>query len=356
MSNYTRLDLLRTMLTYRRPMGSDSERAFIRRYIACLPGAEMDACGNWHVQVGSDPSLVWSAHTDTVHSRAGRQHVQYDGRYLSIGQRTQRKSNCLGADDGAGCFLLHQMIGAGIPGHYVFHYGEERGGIGSSGIVAHAPDLFLGARAVIAFDRRGTSDVITHQMCGRCSSDLFAESVAAALNRAGLEYRPADTGVFTDSANYVDIVGECINLSVGYANEHRPTETLDTWHLFALLDALVEADWTALQYQRQPGEYDPADRWDYGPVFLPSTADPMTCEQCTRAYTAVQSDAWDWYAYCSERCEDAARSTRVLRYRGAFLSEEYAHVVEAGCTCLHEDLDGIDAYDPDCPVHLECRT
>ena len=43
-------------------------------------------------------------------------------------------SDCLGADDGAGVFLMLEMIDANVEGTYIFHRGEERGGWGSSQI------------------------------------------------------------------------------------------------------------------------------------------------------------------------------------------------------------------------------
>lgn len=295
------------MLTYRRPAGSGSERAFIRQYILTLPGTvRLDDHGNYHVYIGEDWQIVWSAHLDTVHRRAGRQHVSYDGRFFFIGERTARRSNCLGADDTAGIFILSEMIRAGVPGHYVFHHAEEKGGIGSGAVASRNPEYFTGARACIAFDRRGTSDIITHQTRGRCCSDLFAQSLADALNGAGRElaYALSSDGVFTDSANYTGIIGECTNVSVGYYREHSTSERLDTWHLFALLDSLLAADLSTLAYAREPGGLDVDDCrfFSFDGTFVPR--DPaFTCDTCGRDYEAMASDAYAWEAFCSSRCE-----------------------------------------------------
>jgi hypothetical protein len=294
------------MLTYRRPAGSSSERAFIRRYILTLPGTvRLDEHGNYHVYIGEDWQIVWSAHLDTVHRRVGRQHVNYDGRYFSLGARTARRSNCLGADDTAGIFILCEMIRAGVPGHYVFHHAEEKGGIGSGAVTSCNPEYFTGARACIAFDRRGTSDIITHQCAGRCCSDVFAQSLADILNNAGMRYVPSDDGVFTDSANYTDLVGECTNVAVGYQHEHTVRETLDTWHLFALADAVIAADWSALTYARVPGEID-ADEWhrySHHPTVF--TGNPLLyeCDCCRMLFGMRDSDAGDWTRFCSFECE-----------------------------------------------------
>lgn len=301
MSN--RVEELRQMLTYCRPAGSLTERTWCERYLS--PVAEQDAYGNWHAWRGPDDSpIVWSAHTDTVHRREGEQRVTYaDGR-MFLSRRARRHSECLGADDTVGCWILLQMFRAGVPGHYVWHYGEERGGIGSAAVTHHLPELYAEARAVIAFDRRGSSDVITHQMHGRCCSDAFAWSVCRALN---LGHEPSDAGVFTDSANYTDIVGECTNISVGYAHEHRPYETVDVAYACALVDACIAADWSQLVYERRPGDSDPDDRlWGFGARPVSVATMVATCEYCRDTYDPWDSPAEEWDAYCSLLCETRA--------------------------------------------------
>lgn len=208
--------------------------------------------------------VLWSAHSDTVHAEA-KGHTQSivfddaeDGLLLATSDGTQP----LGADDGAGVWLLLEMINAGVPGTYVVHRGEERGGIGSSAMAAHHEDFLKKFTHAIAFDRRGTTDVITHQARGRCCSDTFAEQFAALL---GMGYAPCDRGIFTDTANYTTIISECSNISCGYENEHTPAEALDLQHLFALRDRLIEifADAPTLVVERDPAEIDYGWEYDY---------------------------------------------------------------------------------------------
>src|ERR1035437_5086882 len=121
----SKLSTLFDMLTYCRPAGSGSESAFVARFVATLPGATCDPFNNWHVVIGTSP-ILWSCHTDTVHTASGRQTVRIaaDG-VVGLSWRSRHTSSCLGADDTAGVWLCHQMILSGVPGHYIFHYGEE---------------------------------------------------------------------------------------------------------------------------------------------------------------------------------------------------------------------------------------
>lgn len=240
------------MLAYRRPAGSKTERRFIREYIAPL-GMTVDKLGNLYKRIGDAP-VMWSCHTDTVHRMGGMQTLEVAGNLIGIPKGSI--SNCLGADDTAGIWLMREMILAKRPGLYLFHRAEEIGGVGSSHIATKTPELLKGIDCAIAFDRRGTNSVITHQGYGRCCSDAFAASLCEQLM---LGYKPDDTGVFTDTANYTDIVGECTNVSVGYFAEHTRDECLDMAHVLALRDALMKVDAAKLTYNRAPGE----DDWQF---------------------------------------------------------------------------------------------
>lgn len=264
------------MLTYRRPGGSGSEKAFIKRFIKPMGVCE-DAYGNLYKRIGSAP-VLWSSHTDTVHKRSGRQTVVVSDGYASV---RSPGSNCLGADCTAGVFVMIEMIKAGVEGLYVFHRDEETGGHGSEFIANETPDLLAGIRYAIAFDRRATGSVITHQWNGRCCSDTFAKALGSAL---GMGHKPDSGGSFTDTANYTHLVDECTNVSIGFYSEHTAKETLDTSYVLELLEALKHLEVSTLPTLRVAGEVDDDatadytiafDCWkddDQAPKHLPSTA------------------------------------------------------------------------------------
>jgi hypothetical protein len=154
---------------------------------------------------------------------------------------------------------MREMILAKRPGLYVFHRAEECGGIGSTFIADETPELLDGIDYAIAFDRRGVADVITYQGWGRCCSDQFATALAAKL---GMKYQPNPNGVFTDTANYMDYVSECTNISVGYYAEHSKQEMLDVEHIVALRDVMLSLDVTDLPAMRDPEafQYDLPDK------------------------------------------------------------------------------------------------
>jgi hypothetical protein len=245
------------MLTYARPAGSETETIFIRRFIDRLPNCYADSYGNRIVAIGDNPSILWSSHTDTVHKTDGRQALIRTEDHAIM---RKEPGDCLGADCTTGVWLMCQMVSANIPGLYVFHRDEEIGGLGSQWIANKTPDLLQGISHAIAFDRKGESSVITHQAGGRCASDTFANALCSILGKA---WRTDDTGTFTDTANYADIIPECTNISVGYWSQHTENESQNLAFALDLRDRLISADMSGLPCERDPTDYS----FDYGAAY-----------------------------------------------------------------------------------------
>ena len=247
-----------TILSTQRKAGTKEEEAFVVRHV--LPLAEhpnatqfsQDKYGNVFIEVCGGSDKLFTAHTDMIVIPNTKQAVLYDANLLLA----YTKDCTLGADDGAGMWLLMQMLDAGVPCWLAFFREEEIGGRGSSFAAKDNPEFFKSFTHCISFDRRGTGDVITHQSWIRCCSDELAAHLSSALNEQGLDYRPCDGGVFTDSANFTDIIAECLNVSCGYNHEHTADEELDVDHLLRLRDAVVKIDWTTMPVKREPGDGD----------------------------------------------------------------------------------------------------
>jgi hypothetical protein len=322
----TKLGTLLAMLEYQRPAGSVTEQEFITRFIRPLPDAWCDNYDNWHVIINAPddrPNIIWSCHTDTVHDTPGKQTIAYsaDTGVVRLSKRSKRlKTNCLGADDTAGVFLCVMMIDRGVPGHYIFHYGEECGGIGSNAIADYNAEV-LDATIAIALDRRGTSDIITSQF-GSCASADFADSLGSELTRCGLDGYRAARGVFTDTAHYTHVIAECSNLSVGYEHAHSSDEYLNVRHVFRLLDALVCLDSRNLTVSRTPEPHIPMFYYS----DIPSAV-----------ITIPSEDASDWsLCECGHRLAD--HDTRNI---------ECARCLCAVFSSIMDDDDGISVIDTD---------
>jgi len=144
------------------------------------------------------------------------------------------------------------MIEAGVEGLYIFHRGEECGGLGASWIAENQKDMLSEYDYAIAFDRYGSDSVVTHQGYGRCCSDEFAIALSDAL---GKNHSPDNTGIYTDTAEYTKIIPECTNVSVGYAGHHTSSEVQYLPYLKRLLQTLLSLDVSSLPVCRDPHNY-----------------------------------------------------------------------------------------------------
>jgi hypothetical protein len=221
-----------------------------------------DKYGNYYKIIGNSDTM-FTSHLDTA-SRDKSDVIivsnMKDGQELLMTDGT----TILGADDKSGVAIMLYMMAHNVPGVYYFFIGEERGGIGSGKVADDFSSFpFLkDIKKVVSFDRRNYYSVITEQMGVTCCSDEFGESLCKELNKSGLKLNLDPTGVFTDSANFIDYIPECTNISVGYFNEHTHDEVQNITYLERLAKACVAVDWSNLVVKRKIGiDQELLDKW-----------------------------------------------------------------------------------------------
>lgn len=238
--------------------------------------AKVDSIGNLIVPVGKPPyNTMFSCHMDTVHfpEKSAKPENKLTIELVTMNKDAPEQDRGimwgaikkkdgkydgvqLGADDKVGCYIMWEMIDCEIPGLYIFHVGEELGGKGSDWLVKNTPELVKGVKRAIAFDRAGTEDIICNQRGGRCCSKKFADALADKLNAnmpPSNRYKSEIHGTFTDTANYIKLIPECTNISVGYYNQHGSSEKLDFYFLKTfLLPAILKINWDELPTERDP--------------------------------------------------------------------------------------------------------
>ena len=237
-----------TSRTY--PHGTESE------VFGFLPkNLKTDSFGNRFLTIGSNPTTLFASHLDTATQQLTNvKHVINNGICSTDG------TSILGADDKAGVTIMLNMIEHKVPGIYYFFLGEEVGCLGSKDLAKRVKESNLeNIKRVISFDRRGTDSIITFQMGKRCCSDKFALALAKELNDKGkldytnkivFNYKDDNTGLYTDSAQFIDLYSECTNISVGYKGEHTCKEVQDLDFLEKLANVAVLIDWENLPTER----------------------------------------------------------------------------------------------------------
>jgi hypothetical protein len=212
---------------------------------------DMDEFGNLFIKIG-ESDVMFTSHLDTATSALTEVNHVFDNNII----KTDGKS-ILGADDKAGVTIMIYMIKNNVPGLYYFFLGEEVGCIGSKKVAEkHKLDKLSYINKVVSFDRRGKDSVITFQAGTRCCSEEFAKELSKQLNAVEKTFNYSDdpTGVYTDSAQFVNIYPECTNISVGYYSEHTFSERQDIDYLIKLAKSCTKIDWCSLPVKRDPSE------------------------------------------------------------------------------------------------------
>lgn len=216
--------------------------------------------GNIYVETDPKSTVLFSCHVDTVHrnDEKGPQQLAFDPAFGHLFLADKKVNSCLGGDDGVGVYIMLKMLAAGVKGKYMFHTGEERGGIGSNAFVranqAFCEDLEL----VVAFDRAVRSgenpEVIATQGGKSCASVEFSKALCDQLNTHGdfdLPYIVSHKGSFTDSKVYSSIVPECVNVGCFYERQHTSEEYVDIVGVEKLVAAAIKTTWSMLPIIRK---------------------------------------------------------------------------------------------------------
>lgn len=261
--------LLAKILGTRRCHNSPGEQQFrqwLAGYLQKFPGTRRILNDNYVFVTDDKSDTLFSCHIDTVHSMqeshaTSKQALNFDANFQLIGL-DDKHATCLGADDGAGIYIMLKMIEAEVPGTFVFHVGEEKGGLGAKQLAANQePWLRDNFSRAIAFDRPGDSEIIITQGGLQCASPEFAAALRIELAKHELDMKASIKGVYTDVKEYAHVIPECVNLGVGYYDQHTNGETLDYRHLKKLLAAAIAIKWDELKPVRKPVPK---------PVFRPS--------------------------------------------------------------------------------------
>jgi hypothetical protein len=206
-------------------------------------GVSRDEHGNYVFDVGEHNGVMFSSHLDTACQTTQKVNHLFmvDGRVRTDG------STILGADCKTGVAMMLAMIKGEVPGHYVFHAGEECGGIGSHARAKSHADWYRdNIKQCIALDRKGYGSVITHQGGRETCSQEYAKGIITAFGYGA----PDNGGTFTDSKSYAHLIPECTNLSVGYWAQHSMQEWQSIPYAHQLLALLLTTDFARLPVAR----------------------------------------------------------------------------------------------------------
>lgn len=225
------------------PGASSDERAVRMRLRnkldRLLDHSFIDGKGNLlgYMECGFGPTILLSAHMDTVEEIVANREIIEEGTILSSSE------GILGADDRAGITailtILQRIRKTNFNGtiKVAFTVEEEIGCLGSRGITQ---DFIEDVDAAIVIDRRGKRDIVTSNGSFSFCTEEFGKLFEQAGILAGMEDWKATPGGISDAKVFAQYGIPSVNLSAGYQNEHTDFETLDYLAAFETV-LLVEA-------------------------------------------------------------------------------------------------------------------
>lgn len=230
--------------------------------------------GHHYVYGKGNIPLCLVAHTDTV--------CAVPPACLSVSRRgIIRGQDGLGADDRAGVYAIAALLQRGFRPHVLFTDLEECGGLGAQDAVATlAPPA---VHALVQLDRRGANDAVyySHNPAGDWEDYITSHGFQTA------------NGSFTDISTLMPSWGlGGVNLSVGYAEEHRPTENLSLPNLNRTINAVAKMLSTPpvqrIDYVKAEMRWHAYWRQDW-PIW-DNTARSWTCRKCGEPTTSMWDD------------------------------------------------------------------
>lgn len=223
------------------------------------------------------------AHTDTINDATrmpppSREDILEAGDYLSLSKGSP--CSCLGGDDRCGVYIALKLIAKGLPYAFGFFKDEEVGCIGSKALSSIIETFDI--TCFIGVDRKGFNELALYGHDNKELIDIFK----------GFGYE-VEYGSITDASKLASLSLKglaCLNLSIGYWNEHTTAEFIITTATERTLEYLSD-----YQLAQRLGDKPYLDEGDsmgssYYGGFGRYTADPYYCPLDDDDY---YPDEWD---------------------------------------------------------------
>lgn len=234
----------------------------------------------------NNPKPMLCIHVDTINTHCPdkekviieklQQEINYNKqtKTYSLPPTASKEIGCLGGDDRAGLWIVLKLLNSIKDVYKYFSFGiffdEEVGGKGSTTYKKDYPNYEKGVKCFIGLDRRHNDEVALY---GYDNDDLIGIFEKLGYKRA--------SGSFTDASNLSNKKA-CLNLSVGYDNEHTIYETLDMNGVYNTYDVLCDiALFNYIPDEEYIADDTHYDDWSYNPnLYSSGYVTPYLCDCC----------------------------------------------------------------------------
>jgi putative aminopeptidase FrvX len=218
------MKMLIDLLQINSPSGNeDKVRHYIKTKLAemNIDFAEDETGNIFNLSLEERPLL--SAHMDTVRRSTEKIEVVVGKAKSDLTIIKGAGPGVIGGDDKCGVWIILDLLSKRKDFNFIFTVQEEIGAAGAYDFCGKYDLKHITFGLVL--DRAGSSDII-------CLNNGYGtKEFETALSEIGkkFKYKPS-TGVFSDANVFRDFFS-CANLSVGYYNQHSPSELICVEHL-----------------------------------------------------------------------------------------------------------------------------
>lgn len=168
------------------------------------------------------------AHTDTVFEET-KKFKRYINLYYDKEKQVMFCPDSPGFDDTAGLFSILEILQRGLRPTVILCQDEELGDLGALQLVKILSKCPIELKYIIELDRAGYNDCVFYE----CQNKQFINYIKS----CGFEY---DVGSFSD----ISVIGPawniaCVNLSIGYENEHSYGEIFHVDWMFKTIEKVI---------------------------------------------------------------------------------------------------------------------
>ena len=231
------VNVLKELVKFTIPAGYE-ELLYLTVQNLCNKKLNIDEYGNMYIKIG-ESDILFTAHLDTYSDRVERVNSYIENGFLQTDGDT-----ILGGDNKTGCAILLNMINNNINGTYYFFVREEVGREGSMWLNNRIDkDEY---KLVVAFDRRETNRLVTHQRALKMCNDNLTNLLLNELSSEEYKFYEDHFGFSCDTFSFIDKINNCINISNGTYDEHKSSEKVDLKFFEYLYNKVLEIDWDGI--------------------------------------------------------------------------------------------------------------
>lgn len=216
------------LMEYLMKCNSQEKKKFIDNYLIQQYGKDKCVITKDYTLAFGDIPIGIVAHVDTVFE-GSKKYKEYINLYYDQKRQVMFCPSSPGFDDTAGCYAIMELVKRGLRPTIILCEGEEKYCDGAIKLTKDILKCPIDLKYIIELDRQGFCDCVFYD----CVNNEFEDYIES----CGFK---TDYGSFSDISIIGPIWGiACVNISIGYEEEHTYSEILHVNWMLATIEKVI---------------------------------------------------------------------------------------------------------------------